>query len=102
MVLWEGVHTYLLLTVEVAHEVGRLMLIEWSEDKLTRIMGIRGGGGWVNVVMWDGVCTYLPLTDEVAHEVGRLMLTEGSKGMSKLTRIIQALGVVGGVMWYKM
>ena len=50
MVLWEGVHTYLPLTAEVAHEVGRLMLIEWSEDKLTRIMQVSGLG--VGGLMW--------------------------------------------------
>ena len=72
MVLWKGVHTYLPLTDEVAHEVGKLMLIEWSRRHANKDhAGIRGG-----------VHTYLPLTDEVAHEVGRLMLTEGSEDMS--------------------
>ena len=61
--------------------------------------GIRGGGGWVNVVLWEGVHTYLLLTVEVAHEVGRLMLIEWSE--DKLTRIMQVSGVgVGGLMWY--
>ena len=44
MVLWEGVHTYLPLTDEVAHEVGKLMLTEGSEDMLTRIMQASGVG----------------------------------------------------------